>query len=133
MIADALKQKTGLDATVSCPRGVKLEKGAVTECAVKLGDASGKAKVTQTDDKGAVSWEITEDFVVTKRANEFLGERMGKQIGQTVTVDCGPEPVRASEPGKTFRCKATAASGDVAQVEVTITDKHGGIDAKLVQ
>lgn len=134
LIADSLKQKSGLDATASCPSSVKLEKGLATECALTLGGVpGGKATFTQIDDDGNITVEIVHDYVITKRANDFLQETFGKQIGQAVTVDCGPEAVRLAETGKTFRCKATAASGDVAQVEVTMTDNFGAIDAKVVQ
>ena len=131
LIADKLKEASGLEATVTCPGGVKLAKDVVMECDVKLANLPGKAKVTQTDDKGNVNWELTEGYVISARAEAHLGDELSKTGGTTVTVDCG-ERVRASEPGKTFRCKATPASGAAFEVELTIKDKQGAFDAKVV-
>ncbi|HUQ02454.1 MAG TPA: DUF4333 domain-containing protein [Kofleriaceae bacterium] len=133
LISTKLKEATGMDAKVTCPRGVKLAKGTVTECDVKLGDLSGRAAITQTDDQGNVSWELSEGFVISSKAEEYLTGELSKQAGGPVTVDCG-ERARVSEPGKTFRCKATPASGATPfEVELTITDKQGTFDAKVVR
>jgi hypothetical protein len=132
IIATKLKEATGMDAKVTCPRGVKLAKGTVTECDVKLGELPGKAKITQTDDQGNVSWELSEGYVISAKAEEYLTSELGKQAGGPVKVDCG-ERARVSEPGKTFRCKATPQSGaPPVEVELTITDKTGTFDAKVV-
>ncbi len=132
LIADKLKEASGVDATVTCPDKVKLAKDVVTECDVKLGNLPGRARVTQTDDQGNVRWELIEGYVLSAKLEAHLREELGKSAGVEVAVDCG-DRVRVSEPGKTFRCKATPA-GDTppAEVEVTITDQQGGIDTRLI-
>ncbi|MBZ0232120.1 MAG: DUF4333 domain-containing protein [Deltaproteobacteria bacterium] len=132
LIADKLKEATGLEATVTCPDKVKLAKDVVTECDVKVGTLPGRAKVTQTDDEGNVRWELVEGYVISAKVEELLRGELRKTTGVEVAIDCG-ERVRVSEPGKTFRCKATPAS-DVppAEIEITITDKQGGINSKMV-
>jgi hypothetical protein len=131
LIATKIKEASGLDARVTCPRGVKLAKGTVTECEVKLGDLPGRATITQTEG-GDVSWELSQGYVYSKTAEERLGRELSKQAGGEVKVDCG-DRARVSEPGKTFRCKATPASGaPPIDVELTITDTQGTFDAKVL-
>lgn len=133
LIADKLKEAYGVDATVTCPGSIKRAKNVVIECDVKLGNLPGRARLTQTDDQGNGSWELIEGYVLSAKLETHLREELSKSAGADVKVDCG-DRVRVAEPGKTFRCKATPADGTPpAEVEVTITDKQGGIDTKLVQ
>jgi hypothetical protein len=133
LIAGKLKEQTGVDATVTCPRNVKLAKDVVTDCDVKLGDIPGKARITQTDDQGNVSWELTEGFVIAARAEEYFKNEVAKRGGGEALVTCG-DRVRPSVPESTFRCKIAPTDGAAPyEVEVHITDKQGTFDAKMVQ
>lgn len=132
VIAAKLKEMSGMDATVTCPDNVKLGKDVVMECDVKLGELPGRAKVTQTDDQGNVNWILTDGYVFSAKMEEVLRVELGKQVGSEVVADCG-ERARLSEPGKTFLCKANAASGQTVDVEVTIKNKEGNVDFKLLE
>jgi hypothetical protein len=132
VIADKLKEATGIDATVTCPGSVKLAKDVVMECDVKLGTLPGRAKVTQTDDQGNVSWELVEGYVISAKAEEYLKAELTKSSGIDVTVDCGAR-AHLAEPGKTLRCKAAPATGTPFEVELTMKDRTGTFDAKMVQ
>jgi hypothetical protein len=47
----------GLDATVSCPADVAIEKGMTFECIAVVDDVSTRFVVTQTDARGHVRYE----------------------------------------------------------------------------
>lgn len=132
MIAESLEQVSGMDATLTCPDNVKLAKDVEMECDAKVGGLPGKVKVVQTDDNGYVNWTLIEGYVFSSKAEEVLRAKLGKQVGSEVVVDCG-ERVRVSEPGKTFLCKAKAADGQTAEVEVTIKSKEGNVDFKVLE
>jgi hypothetical protein len=132
LIADSLKQQSGVDAVVTCPRNVKLAKDTVTECDVKLGGVPGKARIVQTDGSGNVNWEMIEGYVLATRAEELYKGELAKRSGTEVTVDCG-DRVRPSIPDTTFRCKVAPMTGTPYELEVRITSKTGETDAKVVQ
>jgi hypothetical protein len=53
-------QSNGSTYTVSCPDGVKAQAGATFQCTATGPDGTALAlTVTQTDDQGNVTWEVT--------------------------------------------------------------------------
>jgi hypothetical protein len=54
-------QSSGTDYMVRCPDGVKAEAGATFQCTATGPDgATLSITVTQTDDQGNVTWEVTD-------------------------------------------------------------------------
>ena len=131
MIAGRFKDQTGLDVKVTCPTGIKLEQGAGFDCALSHDGLPGKVHVTQSDDQGNVTFTLTEGYLQAAKVEAAIGAQLKAKTGAEVAIACG-DRVRASVPG-TFRCTGQAPDGQPLAVEVTITDRLGSIDWKLVQ
>ncbi len=59
-ISDAVKQQTGAkDVSVDCPDDVDQKKGENFDCKV-TGDATGTVQVTQTNDDGNVTFDLSQ-------------------------------------------------------------------------
>lgn len=61
-ILTGIEDQAGVDITsVECPDDVPVEAGATFECSVTAADGtSGTVTVTQSDDQGNVTWEVTD-------------------------------------------------------------------------
>jgi Domain of unknown function (DUF4333) len=61
-IATEMQSQLDLSATptVTCPDSVPIEQGNVFTCTAELDGDTVDVKVTQTDDKGNVSWETVQ-------------------------------------------------------------------------
>ncbi|MBK9035689.1 MAG: DUF4333 domain-containing protein [Myxococcales bacterium] len=123
---------SGLDATVSCPTGIKAKQGDTFDCTAVVGGATGKVKVTQKDDKGAVEFELVEGFLIGAKLEGVLVDRIQQQYGVAAKVTCGA-PFRASVPGETFTCSALAPDGDTLTIGITVKDKLGAVDFKIAE
>lgn len=130
-LARLLEEAGGLPAKVSCPE-VKLEKGRVIECTTDIQGVKGRAKVTQTDDEGTVTFEPVESYAFGAKLEHLLGQQIKERTGVDTRLDCG-ERVRAAVAGARFRCTATAADGDTLALEITLTDSVGGFDSRAVE
>lgn len=131
MIAARLKDATGQDVAVTCPTGIKIEPGASFDCTLALAGVPGKVHVTQDDDQGNVSFELTDGYVLADKVEPTIVAKLQEIAGSgaTVTVNCG-DRVRASVPG-TFPCTAQVPDQTLA-IEVTIKNRVGTIDWKVV-
>lgn len=128
LIAERLKADTGLDATATCPTGVKIKQGGTFDCTIELGGVKGKVLVTQNDESGNVSFAITEGFVIGAKVEAAIAANLKENGIATTAVSCGAA-VRPSVPG-TFTC--TAQAEPPLTIEVTIKNQTGSIDWKLL-
>ena len=92
-------------ASVACPSETKTAKAGDTfECIVTPKDG-GKAtvKVTQSDDKGNVKWEVVklDGLLDLSLAEQSIVKGLKEQTGVEATVNCGGK-LRAAKAGGTF-------------------------------
>ena len=130
-IIEGVSRQTGLDLEkVTCPseaRPVKADD--VFDC---VGDVKGGGAltiaVTQTDDKGNVSWKVTRTdglLDLTKvEASIVAGLKSQAQVDAKVT--CGGR-WKAAKSGDRFDCDATAPDGTPIPIGVTVTDDNGNV------
>jgi predicted component of type VI protein secretion system len=64
----------------------------------------------------------------TEEAERTIADRLGKQAGTKVTIDC-PDDVEIKK-GDTFNCEAKARN-DTAKVKVTQLDDEGNVRWKV--
>lgn len=117
-------------ASVACPSETKTAKaGDVFECVVTPKDG-GKAtvKVTQSDDKGNVKWEVSklEGLLDVSLIEQSIVKGLKEQSNIDATVNCGGGKLRAAKAGGTFDCTAKGDKGDIG-VTVTMNDNVGAI------
>jgi hypothetical protein len=117
-------------ASVACPAETKKAKAGDTfECTVTPKDG-GKAtvKVTQSDDKGNVKWELVhlEGLLDLSLAEASIVKGLKEQSGVDATVSCGGGKLRAAKAGGTFDCTAKSDKGDIG-ITVTMNDATGNI------
>ena len=119
VIAEDLKAR-GLEATVKCPRDIKLAKGVSFKCTGTTKDAEAiTINVEQTDDKGNVSW-LLEQIIADERE---MDAQITKNLGAPSTVKCPKHVIKADE---TVNCTLTA-KGQTVTLYV-----HGNADGKGV-
>lgn len=115
---------------VTCPENRTIKSGDVFECkATGQVGATFAVKITQTDDRGNVNWELTsnEGLLDLKKLEEQIAASLNEQTGIDGKVDCGGAKFREAEPGKTFDCKASGPGGEEATLTVTMKDKAGNV------
>lgn len=124
-IVASATQIQGLD--VSCPSGLKAQKGKTFVCQAKAKDGTRQAiNVKQRDDKGNVFFR--EPLLRTGAAQDKIAAQVLAQTKTRATVDC-PDLVRITV-GATFRCTARAASGEKATIVGTFTGADGAFTFK---
>lgn len=119
---------------VTCPATREIKASDSFECkASGQAGASLTLKVTQSDDKGNVKWELSasEGLMDLKGLETQIVAGLKEQTGLDAKVDCGGAKYREAEPDKSFDCKATDTGGSSATVTVTMKDKAGNVNWKL--
>ena len=126
-IRSLVTSKLGVPVSkVSCPRGVKLQKGLVSVCQVTL--ASGEVEpfaIVQQDDKGNV--RIHPQQLVAGAVEKAIVDRLAAS-GVKATAAC-PQHV-VIRPGATAACTATGPKGSSLRITVTIVDAVGSYRLK---
>ncbi len=118
---------------LQCPDNVVAKAGATFTCTAQLDGQPLHYTVTQTSDKGDVTFE-SETFVVVATAQADLEKKVAQQAGVPVTATCdgGGKTVLISTPGTTIPCTVTNSADptDSAQYTITIVDTKGSITFK---
>ena len=133
-ISDGINTQLQLPiATVSCPAGDRAMKAGDKFDCIATPKEGGKltVTVTQKDDAGNVSWEVTrtEGLLDLDKVEASVKEGLKAQANIDATVACEGR-WKAAKVGEVFQCQAT--SGDSkATVEVTTTDLEGNISWKV--
>jgi len=130
-LAAALERLAKMPAKVECPPDVKIKKDDVFDCSITMGDAKGTYRVTQTDDKGNIAFEMVEYFLMSAQIEEAIVGMLKEKTGVTGRVDCGPR-VRVSTPGTSFFCTAVDDQGKKLKVSVDVKDAKGNVRFNVV-
>lgn len=131
LVARAVAAQLGSEPTVSCPKKVKVEKGARFDCKVTIDGVDGVATVEQKDDQTNVELVQVTGLLLTGKLENAIVERLQAQSGAKVEVDCGPR-VRAAVVGEAFRCHARDDRGVTLEVEVKVKDTLGNVDFRVL-
>ena len=120
-------------ATVSCPAGDRATRaGDKFDCTATPKEGGRlTVTVTQKDDAGNVSWEVTrtEGLLDLDKVELSVKEGLKAQANVDATVACEGR-WKAAKVGEVFQCQAT--SGDhKATIEVTTRDLAGHISWKV--
>jgi hypothetical protein len=120
-IDQAVQEKFGARVrSVVCPQKVKVKARATFSCVVTGRDgSSGKAQVTQRDDKGNMT--VRTPFLQPRRAEQAIASELSKATPGT-SIACQEIIVLAK--GRRFSCKATA-DGATRKISATQTDADG--------
>jgi hypothetical protein len=128
-IAREVKRAYGITAAdVTCPDSLKAKKGSTFQCIVVLSGDRLTVDVTQTDDKGALTFKPAQALITEKTVVAAI-----KRQYNASSVDCGKRTYWVSRPGRTIRCRARDAVGGNAVVVVTVNDTQGNIELDLAQ
>lgn len=128
-IAREVKRAYGITATdVTCPDNLKAKKGATFQCVVVLSGDRLTVDVTQTDDKGALTFKPAQALITRTTIVAAI-----KRQYNASSVDCGKNAYWVSRPGRTIRCRARDKVGGSAVVVVTVNDTHGNIELDLAR
>lgn len=115
---------------LTCPTDVALAAGAVFVCTGTVDGQPTRYTVTQTDDKGHVTF-TSDTFVVVAKVAQKLGADMAQKSGVDVgaTCDAGGRTVIVGGAGTSFPCTVTNAADPTDSVDVTatITDDKGTV------
>ncbi len=117
-------------ASVECPQESRIAKAGDTFLCTVTPLVGGRltVTVTQRDDQGNVTWEVTktEGLLDLRKLATSVSEGLKAQIGLEAAVDCAGR-WRASTPGDTFDCQATTGDGQSIVIGVTISDTEGNV------
>ena len=117
-------------ASVDCPQAPPDVKAGTTFECTATPSLGGKltVKVTENDNVGNVSWEVTktEGLLNLQTIESAVAKGLKEQTGADATVSCGGR-WRAAKAGETFECQAKTADGTEATVTVTTKDAEGNI------
>lgn len=120
-------------ATVTCPSEDRpLKAGDAFACmATPKEGGLLTVTVTQKDDAGNVSWEVTktEGLLDLDKVETSVKAGLKSQADIDATVECDSR-WKAIKVGETFQCRAMAG-GQKAIVEVTTADTEGNISWKV--
>ncbi|HZB50677.1 MAG TPA: DUF4333 domain-containing protein [Mycobacteriales bacterium] len=107
-----------------CPDRVDPQPDQPATCSITVEGLPVRVRV---DRAGADRFKVATDQAVipVARLEASLQPAVGKQGGQSYTVDCGDEAVRVFDPPGTVRCVATPARGAPVALAVTVADKAG--------
>jgi hypothetical protein len=134
-ISDGINTQLQLPiAAVSCPTGDRAMKaGDKFDCTATPKEGGRlTVTVTQKDDAGNVSWDVTktEGLLDLDKVEVSVKEGLKTQTNVDATVACEGR-WKAAKVGEVFQCQAT--SGDSkATVEVTTRDLEGNISWKIL-
>lgn len=134
LITEFLDTKFELkNVKVVCPKNIKPEKGATFECVATTEDGHKlTALVTQTDNKGAVTWEMTKgllELTISASAENTLKPFVSRALNvKDVEVTC-PEKIEIKEGGF-FDC-TSEIDGVVVTTSVEQTSNTGAVSYKL--
>lgn len=133
-ISQGVEAQLALPVTgVECPPDRAAKAGDTFECtATPVAGGKLTVTVTQKDDQGNISWEVTktEGLLDLRKAEAAVVEGLKTQAKVDAKVDCGGR-WKAIKVGEAFECKAVAAEGQTAVIEVTTTDAEGNINWKV--
>ena len=131
-IAKMLEDAGGgqVHAKVTCPTDVELKKGVECECTTSVDGVPGRARITQTNDKGDVDFSMVEGYVFVAKVEQQIVDGLKQQTGVEGKVECG-DRVRASKPDTVFQCTARPPSGEAVTVDVKIKDVQGNVSWKV--
>lgn len=116
-------------AVVECPEKIEVKKGGQFECTSIIDGVTVKALVTQQNDKGTVSYKLVDGVVYSEKLGIIIAAELGaKKI--KASIDCGA-PIRLSQPGVTFTCKATDSNDLTATVHVLINSATGDVNWQI--
>ena len=133
-ISDGINTQLQLPiATVSCPTGDRpMKAGDKFDCTATPKEG-GKltVTVTQKDDAGNVSWEVTktEGLLDLDKVEASVKEGLKAQTNVDATVACEGR-WKAAKVGEVFQCQATSGEHK-ATVEVTTADLEGNVSWKI--
>jgi hypothetical protein len=117
-------------ASVDCSQAPPDVKAGTTFECTATPTLGGKltVKVTENDNAGNVSWELTkiDGLLDLQKAEQAVAKGFKEQTGADVTVSCGGR-WRAGKTGETFECTAKNADGTETPVTVTEKDADGNI------
>lgn len=119
------------DATCPDSADVEVERGGRFTCTVRIDEVVATYTVTQDDDEGNVSFELATAVLDLAEAEAQAATGIAEQTGIDATVDCGPDPLLAIEPGGTFECQASEPGGSTATVTFTVEDVQGNVTWEL--
>ncbi len=133
-ISQSVEAQLALPVTgVECPPDRAAKAGDTFECTATPA-AGGKltVTVTQKDDQGNISWEVTktEGLLDLQKAEAAVVEGLKTQAKVDAKVDCSGR-WKAIKVGESFECKAVTTEGQTAVIEVTTTDAEGNINWKV--
>jgi|ERR1700733_1384938 len=123
MIRDDLVSHKLIVKSVDCPSGQAIKKDDVFSCKVKTDHQELDAKVTQTDDKGSVTYAVTGSAVNEKE----LGDSLEAKIGNGIDVQCGDQS-GVYVKGDVIHCETKHPDGAIA---ITFQDNDGNVEWKL--
>jgi hypothetical protein len=134
-VKEGMKSQLAMEiASVDCPKETMTAKaGATFEC-IATPKEGGRVVVlvTQKDDKGSVDWKTTktEGLLDLQIVEASIKQGLKDQASIDASVSCG-QRWKGAKTGGTFECQATAADGQKAAIDVTMTDGEGAISWKL--
>ena len=133
-ISDGINKQLQLPiATVSCPAGDRAMKaGDKFDCTATPKEGGRlTVTVTQKDEAGNVSWEVskTEGLLDLDKVEVSVRDGLKTQAKIDATVACEGR-WKAAKVGEVFQCQATSGEHK-ATVEVTTADQNGNITWKV--
>lgn len=115
---------------VDCPDKVAIEANGKFDCTVTAtDDKTITAMVTQTDDKGAFSWNATKGLISYDKVENLIKNGIQDQEKLAVTPKCGDGTVRftIAYKGDTFSCTAEDPNGKTIPVNVSVQSDEGQV------
>ena len=133
-ISDGINTQLQLPiATVTCPTADRpMKAGDKFECTATPKEGGRlTVTVTQKDDAGNVSWEVsrTEGLLDLDKVEASVKEGLKAQANVEAIVACEGR-WKAAKVGEVFQCQATSGEHK-ATVEVTTADQNGNITWKV--
>jgi hypothetical protein len=132
-IAAQLRARYPVDrVSVDCPKGVKESAGTTFSCTATIDGEQVPLTGTVESGSGRYSIAPSEAIIVNSQAAATLRSKIAAQVGQQVSVDCGPLTVRVVAVGGHFDCSATIPGQAARPVTVTVQDTEGNMAFSLV-
>lgn len=128
----AAEQLEGFNVTsTTCPEGVSTDEGATFECTVVV---NGQDLVVSVVGEGGTrfSFEQRDAILDLAKAEETFTAQFSEQVGSPVTVSCDEPTVRVVPVGGTVNCTVTYGDGTTSVVEMTVQDKDGNVNARIL-